>query len=109
MKLDTITFSTLSGLSEVQNYLTKQSTQLAQILNNGLFFSDNFNTSIKPVTFSSSNSELRIEHNIGRVPTGYLILKKSAGADVYDGISENTDQYIFLRATASMNVTLMIF
>lgn len=53
------------------------------------------------------NTATTIDHKLGRVPVGYLILQKNANANIWNGaISENQ---IALNSSAAVTVTILIF
>lgn len=55
------------------------------------------------------NTEFAVTHNLGHVPTGFDVKRKSASCDIYDGTTAWTDTQIFLKATvASVSLTLFI-
>lgn len=58
---------------------------------------------------SLTTSSTRIEHKLGRVPRGYLIVKRNANAQVYDTLSSEGSPELFLPLTASGNVTVSLW
>lgn len=82
---------------------------LVLIVNGGLQFSDNFQSKILTVEFTTANTEVRVDHNLSRIPTGYLVLKLSAAAIIYDGSTANTNQNAFLKASAPCTALVMLF
>ena len=62
------------------------------------------NVIIKDVLVSTS---ARVEHKLGRVPTGYIIIRKNANAQVWNGSITEAD--IVLTSSAAVTVTLLIF
>jgi hypothetical protein len=83
--------------------------ELKQLINNGLQFADNFNGKTLTLTFSASATDTALTHGLGRVPTGYIILKRSASMTVYDGSAAWTSQLMYLRASATGSVTVLVF
>lgn len=51
----------------------------------------------------------KIEHKLGRTPRGYLIVKRSANAQVYDSLASEGSPDLFLPLTASANVTVSLW
>lgn len=64
---------------------------------------------IEDVSLTTSASN--VAHGLGRPVIGYIVIKKSANAVVYDNESTNTkkDQFIILRASANVTVSLWVF
>lgn len=51
-----------------------------------------------------------IPHGLGRVPTGWIIIKKNANAVIYDdSTGVDIDKKSFIRLTASASVTVSIW
>jgi hypothetical protein len=60
--------------------------------------------------WSGSNTDTTVVHNLGRVPIGYYVTKKSKTCDVYDGSVLPTDANITLRCTdGSADTVVYIF
>ena len=83
--------------------------QLVRILNNGLTFADNFDLKTVNVSFSSAVTNQAISHNLGRVPIGYIVIRRSANLSVWDGTSPFTSSYFYLASDAAGSVTLLVF
>jgi len=71
-----------------------------------LTFKDNFKSYTARVTIEAGQ-ELPIQHNLGVIPTGKLILK-STGYQVRDGDSAWTSEYVYLKNEGSSPVTLTL-
>lgn len=82
--------------------------EVKTLLNSGLKFSDNFDAKFVDVYFSSV-AETKINHGLGRTPAGYLITRKSANMNVYDGSSTWNNSSMYLQSTLAGNVTLLVF
>ena len=95
----------------LEQELMSFSLELAQIINKGLKFSDNFNAEIKTIADSgAANSENTVAHTLKRVPTGYLVLKINAAGVVYDSGTVWTDTDIYLKCSvANAAITLLVF
>ena len=71
-----------------------------------LSFRDNFKSFTAQVTINAGQ-ELQIQHNLGVIPTGRLILK-STGYQVRDGDAAWTSDYIYLKNEGSAAVSLTV-
>lgn len=71
-----------------------------------LTFQDNFRSFEVEVTLAAGQ-ELAIQHNLGVVPSGKLILK-STGYQVRDGDTAWTSDYIYLKNDGAGSVTLTV-
>lgn len=87
------------------------SGELAQILNKGIKFSDNFNAEIKTIADSGvANAENTITHGLKRVPSGYIVLKIDKAGVLYDSGTAFTDTAIYLKCSAAnCAITLLVF
>lgn len=109
MKLINLNASNLVDPVEFQRVVSILLENLVGIINNGILFSDNFSSKIQSVEFTAANTDVQIQHNLGRVPAGYLVFKLSAAAIVYDGATANTTTNAFLRSSAPCTATIMLF
>lgn len=87
------------------------SGELAQILNKGIKFADNFNAEIKTIADSGvANSENTVAHTLKRTPIGYIVLKIDKGGVLYDSGTAWTDTDIYLKCgAANCAITLLVF
>ena len=101
-------------LSNVPNYedflrfIVPILTQIKDALNGGITADDNLTASVVSYNFTAANTTFAINHNIGFVPTGYI---KVSGPDirVFDGVGTSTKQQIFLQASGTGTVKLLVF
>jgi len=84
------------NLQEVLNDLTK-----TQILNN-IILKD------VPLTSGVLNT---INHKLGRVPQGYIIIRKTANSNIWDEQAQNTvqDRTLNLRCSTTCRVDIYVF
>jgi len=92
--------------------------QLSTAINGNLSFGNTSKTgNIKGKLFStttpsSANTEFSITHNLGAVPTGYIVFYVSSAAIVYEGPTTGTawtSSTIYLKCNAgSVNILLFI-
>lgn len=63
---------------------------------------------VRDVAIGTSSTE--IAHGLGYMPTGYIVVKRSANATVYDGAAHSTpSMFINLTASSAVTVTLLVF
>lgn len=61
------------------------------------------------ITNATANTEFAVEHNLGVIPTGYIVTKKSAAGDIYTGSTAWTTTQIYLKcSTAAITIDLQI-
>jgi len=85
--------------------------KLAQIVNGGLKFSDNFDAEIKTVADSGNiNTEFIVAHTLKRIPSGYIVVKINKAAVVYESGTAWTNTNIYLKASvANCTLTVLVF
>jgi len=95
----------------LEKELLSYSQEIAQVINKGIKFTDNFDAQIKTISDSGvADSENTVAHTLKRVPTGYLILKINKSGIVYDSGSTWTDTNIYLKCnSANAAITILIF
>lgn len=54
------------------------------------------------------NTDFSVTHNLGVIPTGYLIMKQDKACSFYVGATPWTDRQIFLKASVA-SVTFTVF
>ena len=77
------------------------------VVNGNIEFGKNMLISSKSVSFSASGVELKIEHGLGRVPRGYLVVSRATANVVYDGVSPSDQNYIYLRANGALTAKIV--
>src|SRR6266478_5094769 len=66
---------------------------------------DNINGSwINVVAPVGANTDFTVNHNLGRLPVGYLVMQKDRACDVYTGSVAATATQLTLRATVASAV-----
>ena len=95
----------------LETELVSYSLELANILNAGLKFADNFNAQIKTFTTNAAaNTEDAVAHTLKRVPTGFIIINRDKAGIVYDSGTSWTATNIYLKCSAAATaVKIMIF
>jgi len=56
-----------------------------------------------------TSAPTRIEHKLGRKPSGYIIVKRNADAQVYDSLANEESPTLFLPLISSADVTVSIW
>jgi hypothetical protein len=97
------------GVFEV--FRTVVATLFSDILaaiNGNLEFDKNLLTQTVDVTFTAANTEQAISHNMRSIVSDYIICKKSAACDVYDGVSAATTSVIYLKCSQAATVRIIL-
>lgn len=61
------------------------------------------------VTFATPDADTEVRHELGYVPTTYMVLSKTAACDVYDGTRTPSSRILVLRGTAAATVVLKVY
>jgi hypothetical protein len=83
--------------------------QLDRILNHGIQFEDNVRGGYVEITLTGE--EQQVEHNLGYVPSGYLVILKSAEFDIWttaDQLVKWTSTVLSLQSSVT-NETARLF
>jgi len=62
-----------------------------------------------PQAWTGNNVNTTITHNLGRVPIGYYVTKKTGSCDVFDGTVAATDSTITLQCSAGSTIDTIIY
>lgn len=109
MRVPNITISNLKTLSDVIRYASNTFTAVASAINGGLSFQENIQGRFSSVEFRVANQEVSFEHSLSSLPRGFLVTGLSASMVVYNGVTENTNQVMYLRASAPGTATVFVF
>lgn len=96
-------------LPSVRTWATIILRELVQVINGKLDLKTNVRANIKEVTFTGASTTVSVLHQLGRVPEGYLVVGKSAAIHVFDGSKANTDELLYVQASAAGSAKLWIF
>lgn len=101
-------FSTIKDIKELVRFLGITFSYLTDIFNGKLEFDLNIWTSTVEVSFLTGN-EVQVQHSLGRMPKGYYLAKSNVSTNIFDGVTPNTEQYIYLRSSAAAITKVVIF
>lgn len=95
----------------LEKELLSFSLELANILNNGLKFSDNFDANILDIADTgAANASNTVAHTLKRVPTGFIVVNNNKAGVVYDGGTAWTTTDIYLKCSvANCTVKVLVF
>jgi len=87
---------------------------LVNVINGNLGFGDGTSIDnisgnwINVVAPGAANTDFTVNHNLNRLPVGYLVMSKSASTDIYTGSIAGTKTQLTLRSTVA-GVTIRLF
>lgn len=62
---------------------------------------------LEGVTLANSATN-RVPHNLGRLPRGWIVVKRTSGAVIYDNVAAD-DKFLTLNSSAAAVVSLWVF
>lgn len=105
-------FSEVATWQELRRYASIAIERIMGQINGGLSFGENLTASgPSVVTFASASDIQQVNHSLGRVPDGFIVIKLNAAITVYQPSgNENAWQSdkIFLRASGAGTATLYV-
>ena len=83
---------------------------IAGILNGNVEFDINTRTNIATVSFIATGVDTRVDHKLGKIPSGYIVVGISDPANLYTGATPWTVSEIYLRSNAIVSqARIMVF
>lgn len=102
--------SNTKNWEELQRYSSIVIQDIVNQVNGNLTFSDNMNVTIVEHDFTAVNVPFAVEHGLGRVPKGYIVIGITANTAVYQlGLNDMTDQVIYLLVNGTCQARFMFF
>ena len=101
--------SQVESWEELRRYVAQVLPLLTQVINGQVDLVDNASTSLVTATFPSANQELAVGHRLKRIPQGYLIVGTNSSFSVFDGVTDNSSETIYLRASAAGTARVLVF
>lgn len=102
-------FSNLEEAKEIARFLNRFTSDLTDIVNGNLEFGSNIKSSVISINFTAANSDIGVDHGLGRVPTGYILVKSNAACSIYDGSALANAKTITLKSNAVANTKILVF
>lgn len=110
MKISTAeSFTNVGTWEELRRFSTIFAGQVAQILNSNVSFKDNFLASTITYVFTLANTTVGLEHKLGVIPTGYIMVSTTAAMSLFDGNQANTDKILFLQSSSTGTAKVLVF
>lgn len=100
--------SNLKTIEDLTRYTSAFASEVGQIVNSNLTFNDNFLAVTLSFVFTASSTTVGIQHGLGKIPSGYIVIGTDAAMSVFDGNQENTASTIFLQASAAGTARVLV-
>lgn len=94
---------------ELARFVTIILDDIFDQINGRIEFEKNIYARIVSVNFPTANVEVRVPHTLNRVSNGYYLIGSDVAMSLYDGVSINEVNVLFLRSNQSGNARVLIF
>lgn len=102
-------FNDIKDFEAAKPFLTRLCNELIKIINGNITISDNVAPYLVDVVFPAANTEVSVPHVLRFEPSGYLKVGSSAAMTIYNGLTANTADRIYLRSSAIGTAKIWIF
>jgi hypothetical protein len=87
---------------ELITALSNWSMVLKSILDGGISINDNVDASqVSVVSHATPGTEFSVAHLLGKIPSGYIVTGQNGAGSVYDGVTANTKNTLYLKSDVS--------
>jgi hypothetical protein len=101
--------SNLTTWESLRDYTAILFNSIVDIISGNLSFADNHKCKILDYTFAVADIEYALTHDLGFVPSGYIVVNAAAATSVYNGSAQWTYKYIYVKASIATTVKMIIF
>lgn len=102
-----LTTSNITTLDDLVRYSSQAITALVDAVNGKISATDNLQASLQTVAFPSATT-LTVNHGLGVMPIGYVIISKSTTAQVWDGSGGLTPSTVSLQSDGAVTVKILV-
>ena len=95
----------------LESSLLSYANLLANIINKGIKFEDNFNGEFVTIADSGAmDTQNNVAHALNRVPAGFIVTKIDKGGVVYESGPAWTEEFVYVKCTVdNARITLFVF
>jgi hypothetical protein len=108
MKIPTRDVSSVESWEDLRRWSAQMFKDIGSAINGQIAFGENIQSTRASATFTAANTEVRVSHSLGRVPSGYIVISSSANISVFNGGSANTETDLYVQASGAGTVTLLV-
>lgn len=96
-------------LESLKRFTSQTLDAIISEVNGRLNFVDNIQGTIQSFVFSGPGVEVSVDHGLGKVPTGYIVISLSTAMTVYDGSTANSNIKLYLRSSVAGTARVFVF
>lgn len=100
--------SNVGTWEELRRFAGSAIRDIITVINGGVDLVDNCATRSLTVTFTAAGS-VTVDHGLGRVPRGYVIVGRTTNIQVFDGVTLSTDKLLSLQTSGAGVVRILVF
>lgn len=100
--------SQIKDTDQFMKYSSQIHGDVVDQMNGKLEFDKNLATQTVTVTFPAANKQVAVTHNLGKKSVNYMTANSSSAAHIFNGPSSNTDNVLYLQASAAGTFTLVL-
>jgi hypothetical protein len=101
--------SNVNSVDELKRFTGIFASEVAQILNANILFADNFTSKVLSFVFPSANKTIGMNHGLGVIPGGYILIGANVALSLFDGVQKNTVDIIYLQSNAAGTAKVLVF
>jgi len=94
---------------ELKRFTALTLKDIVNLINGNINLTENCQARLVEVVCGVPNIDVRVNHNLGVVPSGYLVSGRTANMVIYDGQGKASATDIFIRASAAGTVKILVF
>jgi len=98
----------IKSLDDLKRFVSIFCGQVQDAFSGKISVTDNIRAQIISVTFAIGATTYTIPHTLGAVPVGYVLIGANSPLSLYDGVSQNTKDLIFLQSSATGIAKVMV-
>ncbi len=96
----------VTSWEDLRRFTDQGFQNLYRFMNGNVGLQDNINGQVVDIILSTTTAT--INHNLGKIPYGFLVLNQDANANIWSASFAWTDSSIYLVASATVTARIMI-
>jgi|GEM_PF-3135147 len=102
-------FGNVVDFESLKRWVSVWAGDITGQVNGGLDFNNNIFCKIITYSFTQVNAEVILNHNLGKIPIGYILVKSGAVNTLCSGSTAWTTTTISLKSTTATDCSILIF
>lgn len=102
-------FSSVSSWEDLRRFSSALCQDIVNQINGRLSFKDNIQNTEASVFFPLANADVPVNHNLGYVPSSFIVTDLDGAAVIYQTTSPNAGQVFLKSSAAGITAKVRIF